>query len=48
LAHLLGGLKSRQIADAQEMAVIYQIEHNITDPEKMKEEIASGNFKFVT
>jgi hypothetical protein len=45
LATLLGGLPSTEIAINQEKAVVYQIVHNISDPEKMKQEITSGNFK---
>jgi len=45
LASLLGGLAATQITMAQEQAVIYQIVHNITDPEEMKEEIISGKYK---
>jgi hypothetical protein len=45
LAALLGGLPSTEIAINQEKAVVYQIVHNISDPEQMKEEITSGKFK---
>jgi len=45
LAALLGGLPSTEIAINQEKAVVYQIVHNISDPEKMKEEITSRKFK---
>jgi len=46
LATLLGGLQSRQISEAQEKAITYQIVHNIISRELMEEAIKSGIFKY--
>jgi hypothetical protein len=46
LAKRLGGLPVRQIAQAQEKAIIYQIVENITAREEMEKAIESGAFKF--
>ena len=45
LAKLLG-LSPKQIAAAQEKAVVYQIVHNITSKEAMEAEIVAGRFSF--
>ena len=46
LAALLGGLQARQISEAQEKAVIYQIVHNITSREVMEQVIQKGELKY--
>ena len=45
LAKILGGLCTRQIAEAQEKAVVYQMVENIETPEDMKKAIQSGAFR---
>jgi len=46
LARQLGGLPTRQIAEAQERAVVYQVVNNITSKEAMEKEIETGGLKF--
>jgi hypothetical protein len=46
LARQLGGLPTKQISEAQEKAVIYQVVNNITSKEAMEKEIETGRFKF--
>jgi hypothetical protein len=46
LAKQLGGLPTKQITEAQEKAVIYQIVQKISSREVMEKEIATGGFKF--
>ena len=45
LAEILGGLRARQIAEAQEKAVVYQIVENIVTREDMEKAIQSGAFR---
>jgi hypothetical protein len=46
LAVMLDGLPARQITEAQEKAVIYQIVENISTREEMELAITSGRFRF--
>jgi len=46
LATLLGGLQARQISEAQEKAVIYQIVHHIHSREQMEKAVKNREFKY--
>ena len=46
LSQLLGGLEVRQIADAQEKAVEYQIVENVTTRKEMEDAIATKKFRY--